>query len=59
MGECEAIDGRGVVVADFPFCGVEAHALADDGGLGTVVAPDGVGELESDGEGAVGAGAGA
>lgn len=55
MSEAEAPDGRGVVVADALLLGVEAHALADDGGLGAVRAPDGEGHFEAHREDAVGA----
>lgn len=53
MAEPEAPDGRGEVVAHPLLLGVEAHALADDGGLGAVRAPDGEGHLEAHGEDAV------
>ena len=44
---------RAVVVADFLLFGVEAHALADDGGFGAVGAPDGKGHFEAHGEDAL------
>lgn len=54
MAEAKAPDGRGVVAARALLLGVEAHALADDGGPGAVRAPDGEGHLEAHGEDAVG-----
>lgn len=56
MFEAEAVDGRGVVVPDLALGGIESHALADNGGLRAVVAPDCEGQLEANNEGAVGAG---
>lgn len=50
MFERKSVNRTRVVVSDFALRGVEAHALADDGGLGTGVAPDGEGELEANGE---------
>ena len=38
-----------MVVADFHFLGIEADALADDGGFGAGGAPDGEGHFEADG----------
>lgn len=45
---------RRKVISHALLLGVEAHALADDGGLGAVRAPDGEGHLEAHGEDAVG-----
>lgn len=55
VAHAEAVDGGGVVVADFLFFGIEADALADDDGLvvvvgGACVAPHSKGHLEADGE---------
>jgi len=50
----ETPDGRAVVIPDFLFLGIEAHALADDGGWAAVRAPYGEGEFEADGENALG-----
>lgn len=54
MAEAKAPDGRGVVASCALLLGVEAHALADDGGLRAGRAPDGEGHFEAHGEDAVG-----
>lgn len=54
MAEAKAPYGRGVVVAYFFLFGVEADALADDGGLRAGGAPYGEGHFEADGEDALG-----
>lgn len=53
VAESEAPYGCRVVVAYALLLGVEAHALADDGGLGARGAPYGVGHLEAYREDAV------
>ncbi len=42
-----------MVVADFVLLGIEADALADDGGFWTCGTPYGKGHLEADGENAL------
>lgn len=44
-----------MVVADFLLFGIEADALADDGGFWACRTPYGKGHLEADGEDALGA----
>lgn len=48
-----------MVVSNFLLFGIEADALADDGGFGAVGAPDCVGHFEADGEDALAGFAGA
>lgn len=50
MLHAEAEHGRAVVVTDFLFLGVEAHALPDNGGFRAGTAPDGKGHLEAHGQ---------
>lgn len=56
MAEAEAPYCGGVVAADAALLGVEAHALADDGGFRAGLAPDGEGHLEAYDEAAAGFG---
>jgi len=42
-----------VIIPDLLLLGVEAHALADDGGFGAGGAPDGKGHFEADSEDAL------
>ena len=50
MTHAEAVDWGGVVAADLLLLRVEAYALADEGFWRAMVAPDGEGHFETDGE---------
>ena len=53
MFHTEAVDRRGVVVADFLLLGIEPYTLAYDGGLRTGGAPNGEGHFEADSQDAL------
>ena len=42
-----------MIVSDLLLLGIEAHALADDGGFGASGAPDGEGHFKANGENAL------